>query len=66
MVWLCKTNSDARVIQTLKALRNHLIASAYVHSYTMDALSRTSGTYGHAKTDMGVHRLRLRAYGTWH
>ena len=34
----------------------------YIHSYTMYAHNRTSATYGHAKTGMGVPRLRLQAY----
>ena len=54
--------SDASTIQTLKELRNRSIASAYVRSHTMDALSCTSGMYGCAKTDIGVPQPRLWAY----
>ena len=60
VVWLCK----ASVIQTLKAEtpRNRSNASAYVCSYTTDELSRTSSTYGLAKTDTGIPQVRLWAY----
>ena len=54
--------SDASAILTLEELKNRSIASAYILSYTTDALSHTSGTYGCAKTDMGVPQPRLWAY----
>ena len=69
--------SDASSIQTLKAenLRNRSIASAFLHSYTTDALiplrtivlrlMRAYLVYGYGRTlstDMGVPRLRVRTY----